>query len=49
MVLNIQESGLKVYAMVMEFLLPKLEKNIEDNGKMMSVTAKVSGLNRMGQ
>ena len=47
MVHDIQASGLRVFVMVMEFTLQWQAKNILVNGRMVSVTAKESGLNQM--
>jgi len=40
---TIKVSGLRESVMVMVFIEPNKAKNIEANGKMMSVTAKASG------
>jgi len=44
MVQVIKVNGLRALVMVMEFTKQNKVKNIVANGKMMSVTAKVSGL-----
>jgi len=44
-----KESGVQGLVMVTEFTEPKQVKNIEANGKMMSVTEKANGPKQMAQ